>query len=135
MMETVDYDAFARQQILYSRRTETFGGATALYECTFEKDNGLVPQMAQARQYADHWQEMRQENLGLLLWGQPGNGKTFAAASIANALLERGGREAPRMRMTTLGTVLSRLPGMTPGEKESYFSQFFSCELLKNWEK
>lgn len=130
MMETVDYDAFARQQILYSRRTETFGGATALYECTFEKDNGLVPQMAQARQYADHWQEMRQENLGLLLWGQPGNGKTFAAASIANALLERGGREAPRMRMTTLGTVLSRLPGMTPGEKESYFSQFFSCELL-----
>ena len=115
---------------LSSRKLETFGQANALFDCRFEGDNGKVPQMAQARKFARHWQEMFQENLGLLFWGQPGNGKTFAAACIANALIESGEPFPPSVRMTTLGTILNRLPGMTPGEKESYFSQFFSCDLL-----
>lgn len=42
------------------------------------------------KRYADGFDEMYQNNRGLLFYGDPGTGKTFAAACIANHLLERG---------------------------------------------
>lgn len=41
------------------------------------------------RSYADRFDVMFQKNQGLLLWGNVGTGKSFAAACIANALLEK----------------------------------------------
>lgn len=41
------------------------------------------------KSYADRFPEMLEKNQGLLLWGAPGVGKTYAAACIANALLEK----------------------------------------------
>ena len=37
--------------------------------------------------YANNFQNMKKENIGLLIYGSPGNGKTYTAAAIANALL------------------------------------------------
>lgn len=42
-----------------------------------------------SRRYADGFDEMVERNQGLLFWGDVGTGKTFSAACIANALLER----------------------------------------------
>ena len=113
---------------MQEKRMETFGSANALLDYRFELDNGKVPQMEQARRYVAHWEEMYQENLGLLFWGKPGNGKTFAAACIANALLER---KPPRnVKMTTLGTVLNKLPGLSPQDKEWYLDGLRNCDLL-----
>ena len=42
-----------------------------------------------ARRYADGFDEMLQKNQGLLFYGDVGTGKTFTAACIANALLDR----------------------------------------------
>lgn len=39
--------------------------------------------------YVTKFPEMLEKNQGLLLWGDVGTGKSFAAASIANALLEQ----------------------------------------------
>ena len=39
--------------------------------------------------YAEHFDEMLEKNQGLLFWGGVGTGKTFAAACIANYLLDR----------------------------------------------
>ena len=39
--------------------------------------------------YVEKFPEMLQKNQGLLLWGDVGTGKSFAAAAIANALLEQ----------------------------------------------
>lgn len=61
----------------------------SMLDWAFENDNGRNPQMHHARRYVEQWQTMRTENLGLLLWGGVGTGKTFLAGCIANALMEQ----------------------------------------------
>lgn len=119
-------DNFERENILLWRRQAAFGDATALYSYKFENDNGSVPQMKEAHAYVENWHKMRNENLGLLFWGLTGNGKTFAAACIANALIE----QLVDVRMRTFGTILNHLPGMTAREKDDYLKNFRSCDLL-----
>lgn len=40
--------------------------------------------------YVENFKRMKQENVGLLIYGIPGNGKTYATCCIANALIEKG---------------------------------------------
>lgn len=49
-------------------------------------------QLSQAMKYVDAWEQMREHNIGMLLWGSTGSGKTHAGACIANALVDRGVR-------------------------------------------
>ena len=39
--------------------------------------------------YIDEWPEMKANNVGLLIHGSPGIGKTYAAAALANEMMER----------------------------------------------
>ena len=39
--------------------------------------------MQLAQRYVAHWPEMREKNVGLLLWGGVGTGKSFMAGCIA----------------------------------------------------
>ena len=57
------------------------------------------------RRYADQWDEMREHNIGLLLWGHVGTGKTFAAHCVCNALIRRDAPVAPFI--TSLSRVLN----------------------------
>jgi len=60
------------------RRLKTDGFSdSAMLNWTFENDNGRSPQMHHAQRYVEQWQTMRSENLGLLLWGGVGTGKSF----------------------------------------------------------
>ena len=121
---------FFTEQRLHEKQQEAFGDAAALYQYRFQKDNGTVPQMEQARRYVEHWKDMQEQNLGLLFWGKPGNGKTFAAGCIANGLLESEDLHAPTVKMTTFGTILNKLPGMSAQDKEWYLNGFLTCGLL-----
>ena len=56
---------------------------------TFANDNGKTPQMVYAHKYVEHWEQMRDENIGYLLWGSFDSGKSYLAACIANALMEK----------------------------------------------
>lgn len=111
---------------IQQKRKRVFGSAQGLMDCTFDRDNGAVPQLAWARQYVEHWPEMRRENMGLLFWGPAGTGKTFAAACIANALvdLEVG------VRMITLGEALLNLFGMSGEDRIQYLEVLTTCGLL-----
>ena len=86
----------------------------AMLDWTFENDNGRSPQMHHAHRYVEQWQTMRSENLGLLLWGGVGTGKSFLAGCIANALMEQ---EVP-VRMTNFARILNELNGSFSSRNE-----------------
>lgn len=123
-------DDFSFQPRLLEKRQEAFGNTGTLRNYRFQNDNGHVRQLEQARRYVANWKQMLEQNLGLLFWGKPGNGKTFAAGCIANALLELEDMHAPTVKMTTLAAILNKLPGMSAQDKEWYLSGFHTCDLL-----
>ena len=86
----------------------------AMLDWTFENDNGRSPQMHHAHRYVEQWQTMRTENLGLLLWGGVGTGKSFLAGCIANALMEQ---EVP-VRMTNFARILNELNSSFSGRND-----------------
>ena len=58
---------------------------------TFENDDRKNAQLTKmAKNYVDNFRQMKSENHGLLLYGEVGTGKTYIAACIANALIEKG---------------------------------------------
>lgn len=42
-------------------------------------DNGKCPQMGTAHSYVELWEQMKDENHGLILWGNVGTGKSYFA--------------------------------------------------------
>lgn len=57
---------------------------------TFAQDERAEPKISDAcRRYVECWDEMQAENIGILLHGTVGTGKSFYASCIGNGLLER----------------------------------------------
>lgn len=96
-----------------------------LREWCFAQDNGANPQMKHARFYADNFDTLLSENIGYLLWGSVGTGKSFFAACIANALMEK---EIP-VRMTNFAAILNDLAASFEGRNE-YISRLCRYPLL-----
>lgn len=122
-----DYEAFYR---LTEARQRCFGDRIEFSRDTFAADNGRVRQLSHARRYVQQWKTMKAQNIGLLFWGMPGTGKTFAAACIANAFLESDDPFAPTVMMATFGSILSRLLAQSPQEREEYLARLTGCDLL-----
>lgn len=63
--------------------------AASMHERTF-KYAGKGKHILIAKRYVEKWYDVNKQNIGLLLWGNSGSGKTFTAQCIANALIDRG---------------------------------------------
>lgn len=98
----------------------------ALLAYTFDRDDGQNPSMKYARRYVEHWPEMKERGQGLLLWGGVGTGKTFAAACIAQALVE----QAVPVLMTNFSKILNSLSGMFSEDRNKYLASFNHFNLL-----
>lgn len=60
-----------------------------LQKWTFENDNGNNPRVfAALKNYVANFETLAADGHGLLLYGNVGTGKTYAAASVANALID-----------------------------------------------
>lgn len=116
--------ALNRQQI--ARNRETAFSEKALQFCTFANDDKANPKIIDiSRNYVTNFKRFRAEGKGLVLHGGTGTGKTFAAACIANALLDKG----VRVLMTNFPRILNTLSGMYEG-KQAYIDDLNSYSLL-----
>lgn len=90
-----------------------------LYDCTFANDNGKTPGLtAKAKRYVEHWEDAARKNIGLLLFGDVGTGKSFLAGCIANALLEQ---DVPVL-MTNFPTILNRITGLFGSDRADFLA-------------
>lgn len=79
-----------RQRQIERLRDDGFPEA-GLRACRFETDDGENAKVTDiARRYVDNFERMKADGTGLLLYGTVGTGKTFIAACIANALIDKG---------------------------------------------
>ncbi len=114
---------FERMQRLNMLKSMCFQDS-ALYCWTFENDNGRNPLITKAKTYADKWSDMMSKNIGLLLWGEVGTGKTYFAACIANALVEN----CVSVKMTNFSTILNDL--FYENDKNQYIDRLNNHNLL-----
>ena len=98
----------------------------AMQHWTFANDHGQNPQMQLAQRYVAHWPEMREKNVGLLLWGDVGTGKSFFAGCVANALLDKG---VPVL-MTNFAKILNSLTGIYPQDRNEFINSLNQYSLL-----
>ena len=96
-----------------------------LREWTFAKAED-TPVIRMAQNYVKNWKRVKAENLGLLFWGDVGTGKSYAAACIANALLEM---RIPVL-MTNFSKMLNQMGGLYSEERFSYISSLSGFSLL-----
>lgn len=86
---------------------------------TFANADGTNEQIITAAQnYVDHFGEFLKSGKGLLLFGTVGTGKTYAAACIANALIDKG----YPVLMTNFARIANTVGGMWEGKQEYYDS-------------
>lgn len=78
-----------------------------------------------AMKYVDNFEKMRESGKGLLLFGNTGTGKTFTAACIANALIDKGVTCA----VTNFARIGNTLQGMYDGKQE-YLDRLNRVSLL-----
>lgn len=114
-----------RMQYLDGMRRTGFPDAE-MRKWTFDNDDGgNANLMSIARKYVANFDVMRSNGTGLLLYGSVGCGKSFAAACIANALIDRG---TPCM-MTNFTRIINRLQESFDG-RQKYIDNLSRFDLL-----
>lgn len=97
-----------------SRRLAMFPiSATNYAACTFSVDDSPQSDISRKRRrYVENWDRIRAENIGILFTGTVGTGKSFYAAAIVNALLDK--------RIPAVVTTFPRLLQVMQGSKEPH---------------
>ena len=118
-VEKRDREEAERQRIKYAERLKEMRRVgfpdDEMQNWTFDKDDGANEHITSvARKYVENFDTMRESGKGLLLYGTVGTGKTFAAACIANALIDKG---FPCL-VTNFARLINTISGMYDGKQE-----------------
>lgn len=97
-----------------------------MWNWTFENcDIKDDPLYQTTKDYAENFDVCCEDSLGLLLFGGYGNGKTYLAASVANALLDKG----YTCRFVNFADAENELSDMRYGKRD-YVNELKDCDLL-----
>lgn len=97
-----------------------------MHKWTFAADDGADTKTTKTcLKYVENFDQMRERGKGLLFYGTVGTGKTFHAACIVNALIDRG---YPCL-MTNFARLVNTLQGMFDG-KQAYIDSLNKFDLL-----
>lgn len=99
-----------------------FSGTPSMRNMTFAASTSDNPAITKCRKYVAEWEAMSADNLGMILWGDVGTGKTYTAACIANALIE----QEVSVLMINLGDVINA----TFEVREVIITNVKQCSLL-----
>ncbi len=92
---------------------------------TFANDDMENEQITKAmKRYVENFQELKKQGKGLLLYGNVGRGKTYAACEVANALIDKG----YSVLVTNFSRVLNTL--QSTFEKQEYIDSLNKFALL-----
>lgn len=106
-------------------RKDGFRGSD-LDKWTFAQDDGQDPRTSSImRRYVDHFPEFLHQGRGMILYGQCGSGKTFAAACVVNALIDQG----YKCFMTNFSRIANTISGLREG-KQDYLDGLNQYALL-----
>lgn len=88
---------------------------TNMAQWTFANDDQKNEKLSVAmKRYADNFADFKRKGKGLLLYGTVGTGKTYYAACIANALIDRG----YPVLMTNFARLTNQIQGTFDGKQE-----------------
>lgn len=110
----------------YDRKRRICFAETNMGKWTFENDDRSNAKLSDAvKRYCDNFAEFKSEGKGLLFYGDVGTGKTYFAACIANALIDKG----YNVLMTNFATLTNKIQGMFEGKQE-YINSLNRYQLL-----
>lgn len=113
-----------REEALERQRNICFA-STNMGSWDFSNDDSQFSKLSKAMQrYALDFEKYKKDGMGLLLIGPVGVGKTYYAACIANALIDKG----YKVKMTNFATIVNELWGCD--NKSEYMRCLNSYSLL-----
>lgn len=121
--EQAEHQAMQDRHIIERMRAEAFRDSKFRHHTFARDDSADSTFSATARRYAEHFDEILQENCGLLLYGEPGTGKSFYAACIVNALIDR-----KISAFMTNVTEITRL--CEPAQRDLMQQKLLRCDLV-----
>lgn len=102
-------------------------GMEKLCRWDFEHDNRQNPRATNIiLEYTANFKEMLENGTGMIIYGNTGAGKTFAAAQIVNELTDRG----YDCMFTNMSNIITELGTLGIEGKRNLFYQIFSKDLL-----
>ena len=123
--EEAERREYERMSYMAMLRSEAFRDMPAAL-WRFESAAVTTPQLAKARGYAQNWDEFKKAGIGLLLFGNVGTGKSYAAGCIANALIDR----LESVLFVGMSDVVNRMQGNFGADRDSYMTSLMRPELL-----
>lgn len=116
----------AKREIYIDRLRKSGIQDSKLLTCSFSIDDSPDSEYSKVlRRYVDKWSEVSKENIGLLLYGGVGTGKSFYAGCIANEIIKR---YAVPVVVTSIPRILNQLFSIS--DKNSYIATLTNAALL-----
>ena len=124
-MTSYDIKELRRINYIAILRDEAFGYVPR-QAWTFENAGVMTKSLQKIRKYAEEWDSVNREGIGLILIGDSSTGKSYAAGCVANELLDH----MISVRFVRMVDVVNDLQGCYGEERAKYYKNIMSPELL-----